>query len=269
MPSLRSFIVLLALIFATPAHAEITLPQPARPVVDLTDTLTAKDEQQLTKTIIKLEKDLNWKVRILTVNLKKYRPGADPETLKDETPGRAVKPYWGLDDRSILVVMNTREDNPLNFNVGDGYRQTLPRVFWRELQARYGNKFYVAEHGRSQAMLATVSAIDESLRQGGRPSVPGLTSDHQLFTFVLSLIGGLVAGFASHPRSKGERFNWKGFLISAPLWAILFVSFGIGPVVTRTTDFLPLAQNIGGFVLGMIIALLIPTPKRAKQINQY
>lgn len=268
MPSLRSFIVLLALLFAAPAHAEITLPQPPRPVVDFTDTLTAKDEQQLTQTITKLEKDLNWKVRVLTINLK-YRSGTDPNALKDQTPGQAVKPYWGLDDRSILVVMNTREDNPLNFNVGDEYRQTLPRVFWRELQARYGNKFYVAEHGRSQAMLATVSAIDESLRQGGRPSVPGLTSDHQLFTFVLSLIGGLVAGFASHPRSKDERFNWKGFLISAPLWAILFVSFGIGPVVTRTTDLLPLAQNIGGFLLGMIIALLIPTPKKAKQINQY
>ena len=132
MPSLHSFIVLLALLFAAPAHAEITLPQPVRPVVDFTDTLTAKDEQQLTQTITKLEKDLNWKVRVLTINLK-YRSGTDPDTLKDQTPGQGVKPYWGLDDRSILVVMNTREDNPLNFNVGDEYRQTLPAVLSRKL----------------------------------------------------------------------------------------------------------------------------------------
>jgi uncharacterized membrane protein YgcG len=117
MTSLRSFIVLLALLFAAPVHAEMQLPQPARPVVDLTDTLTAKDEQQLTKTITKLEKDLHWKVRVLTINLK-YRSGTDPYTLKDQTPGRTVKPYWGLDDRSILVVMNTREDNPLNLMSG-------------------------------------------------------------------------------------------------------------------------------------------------------
>jgi hypothetical protein len=44
----------------------------------------------------------------------------------------------------------------------------------------------------------------------------------------------------------------------SPLWGILFISFGIGPVITRTADWLPLFRNVIGFVLGATLAYLSP-----------
>jgi thiol:disulfide interchange protein len=38
----------------------------------------------------------------------------------------------------------------------------------------------------------------------------------------------------------------------------LFVAFGIGPVVTRTSDWLPLTRNITGFLIGALVAYLTP-----------
>ena len=45
----------------------------------------------------------------------------------------------------------------------------------------------------------------------------------------------------------------------SPLWGILFIAFGMGPVIIRTPDFLPLFRNIIGFMLGAVVAYLSPT----------
>lgn len=254
MGRIAALIVSIALIWTSTlsgiAFAEVTLPQPPVPVVDLGQQLSARQLQILNQKLIALEKDSGFKVRVVT--------------QKDQIAGRALKPYWGLNERSILVVVNVYENNPLDFIVGMDVRATLPRVFWQELQGRYGNQFYIKENGREKAIVETVTAIDTSLRQGGRASVPGIPREHWLFTFVLSICGGLVAGFASHGRDSDQRFSWKGLLISSPLWFILFVAFGLGPVLTRTSDWVPVAQNLGGFLAGGIVGFLIPSPKRDK-----
>jgi hypothetical protein len=237
-----------SLLWVANANAEATLPQPPIPVVDLGEQLSGKQKAQLTSEIANLQKDSGFKVRVLT--------------QKGESPGRAVRPYWGLDEKSILVVVNVYENNPLDFNVGMDVRSKLPRVFWQELQGRYGNQFYIQEHGRAQSLIETVKAIDVSIRQGGRASVPGIPTEHWAFTFVLSICGGLVAGFASHGRGENEGFSWKGLLISSPLWFILFVAFGLGPVLTRTNDAFLILENMGGFLAGGLFAYLIPSPKR-------
>jgi len=51
---------------------------------------------------------------------------------------------------------------------------------------------------------------------------------------------------------------WQWALLFSPLWGILFIAFGIGPVVTRTADWLPLLRNILGFVFGALVAYLLP-----------
>ncbi len=232
------------------AQAEVVLPQPPVPVVDFGNQLSTAQRQLLATKLMALERDSGFKVRVLTQKL--------------DSPGRAVRAYWGLDERSILVVMNVLENNPLDFNTGMAVREKLPRVFWQELQGRFGNQFYIKENGRSKALMATIDAIDISIRQGGRASVPGIPREHWLFTFVLSICGGLVAGFASHGRASGEYFSWKGFLISSPMWFILFVAFGLGPVVTRTSDIGLIAQNFGGFLAGGLVGFLIPSPKRER-----
>ena len=42
-----------------------------------------------------------------------------------------------------MVVADPRGGNILNFSVGDAVYSLLPRVFWIELQTRFGNQFFV------------------------------------------------------------------------------------------------------------------------------
>jgi hypothetical protein len=62
-------------------------------------------------------------------------------TAYDRTPGLAVKSYWGLDDKSVLLVADPRGGNLLNFNVGDSLYPLLPRTFWVELQTRIDREY--------------------------------------------------------------------------------------------------------------------------------
>jgi hypothetical protein len=43
----------------------------------------------------------------------------------------------------------------------------------------------------------------------------------------------------------------------------LFIAFGIGPVVTRTSEWLPLVRNIAGFLIGALVAYLSPVLNRS------
>ena len=77
-------------------------------------------------------------------------------------------------------------------------------------------------------------------------------------TLITSVIGGVICGFAAQPREEGQIVAWQWALIFSPLWGILFLAFGIGPVVTRTSDWLPLVRNISGFLIGVLVAYLTP-----------
>jgi hypothetical protein len=84
-----------------------------------------------------------------------------------------------------------------------------------------------------------------------------------LLTLITSTVGGLVFGFAAQPRKEGQVFAWQWALIFSPLWGILFLAFGIGPVVTRTADWLPIFRNVAGFAIGALVAFLAPTLGRS------
>jgi hypothetical protein len=43
---------------------------------------------------------------------------------------------------------------------------------------------------------------------------------------------------------------------------MLFISFGLGPVLTRTSEWVPIVRNVAGFIGGAVIAYLIPSPKK-------
>jgi len=72
------------------------------------------------------------------------------------------------------------------------------------------------------------------------------------------VLGGLICGFAAQPRKPGQAIAWQWALVFSPLWGILFVAFGIGPVVSRTSEWLPLVRNILGFTIGALVAYLTP-----------
>ncbi len=225
------------------------LPNTPTPVVDLAKTLTDIQEENLVKQLEKFEADTGWKLRVLT----QY----------DRTPGRAVIKFWGLDDKSILLVADSRGGNILSFSVGDAVYELLPRTFWIELQARFGNLYFVRDEGEDQAILQALESVEGCLAQGGCKVVPGLPKEQWILTLVTSILGGVICGFAGQPRREGQIFAWQWALIFSPLWGILFIAFGIGPVVTRTHEWLPLVRNISGFLIGVLVAYLTPVLSRS------
>lgn len=230
------------------------LPDHPTNIIDLARTLTPVQEARLENELTKFQEETGWKLRVLT--------------QFDRTPGRAVKQFWGLDDKSIMLVADARGGNILNFSVGEAVYPLLSRTFWIELQTRFGNQFFVAENGEDEAILQTVQTLETCLRQGGCSVVPGLPQEQWILTFITSAVGGIVAGFAGQPRKEGEIFSWQWSLIFSPLWGILFIAFGIGPVVTRTTEWLPLARNVIAFLGGAVLALVVPGLIRPAQEDQ-
>jgi hypothetical protein len=230
-----------------PAHAfdnPELLPDAPTAIIDLAKSLSSRQEEVLDSQLNQFETETGWKLRVLT----QY----------DQTPGRAVKDFWGLDDRSIMLVADPRGGNLLNFSVGDAVYDLLPRTFWIELQTRYGNQFFVRENGEDNSILSALESIEGCLRQGGCNVVPGLPQEQWVLTLITSIVGGVICGFAAHPRKPGQAFAWQWVLIFSPLWGILFFAFGIGPVVTRTSDWLPLTRNVAGFLIGALVAFLTP-----------
>ncbi|MES1022428.1 TPM domain-containing protein [Gloeocapsa sp. BRSZ] len=225
------------------------LPDQPTPIIDLAKSLTSVQEERLAQELEEFEAETGWKLRVLT----QY----------DRTPGAAVKDFWSLDEKSILVVADSRGGNILNFNVGDAVYQLLPRTFWVELQTRFGNLYFVREEGEDQAIIQSIESVETCLRQGGCRVVPGLPREQWILTLITSVIGGVVCGFAAQPRRPGQIFAWQWALIFSPLWGILFIAFGIGPVVTRTSEWLPLVRNIAGFLIGALVAYLSPVLNRS------
>lgn len=233
------------------------LPDIQTPVIDLAKSLTTVQEETLVKELEKFETETGWKLRVLT--------------QFDRTPGYAVKSYWGLDDNSVLLVADARGGNILNFNVGDAIYPLMPRTFWIELQTRFGNLYFVREHGEDQAIIQSLESIKTCLRQGGCRVVPGLPQEQWILTLITSMLGGIICGFAAQPRKEGQVLAWQWALIFSPLWGILFIAFGIGPVVSRTSDWLPLFRNIAGFLIGALVAYLSPMLSQSSpsKTNEY
>jgi hypothetical protein len=241
------FLALSVWAIAPAAHAfdnPDLLPQIQTPIIDLAKALTDIEEQELAKNLTEFEAETGWKLRVLT----QY----------DRTPGLAVKSYWGLDQKSVLLVADPRGGNLLNFNVGDSLYPLLPRTFWVELQTRYGNQFFVRDNGEDRSIIESLESIEGCLRQGGCRVVPGLPREQWILTLIASVVGGVICGFAAQPRKPGQLIAWQWALIFSPLWGILFLAFGVGPVVIRTSEWLPLVRNVAGFAIGALVAFLTP-----------
>ncbi len=219
------------------------LPDHPTPVIDLAKALSDGQRSALEQELDAFESGSGWKLRVLT----QY----------ERTPGLAVKEFWNLDDRSLLLVADPRGGNLLNFNVGDALFALMPRTFWVELQTRYGNQYYVREHGEDGAIVDALHSVMGCLEKGGCQVVPGLPQEQWLLTLCTSILGGLIVGFAAFPRHPERKVEWVWVLLLSPLWVILFGVFGVAPIVTRTSDLLPLIRNALGFLGAAVAAYLI------------
>ncbi len=251
------FILLISLILCGPAFCYDNpdlLPENYTPVIDLAKTLSTRQKEHLEQSLNEYEAETGWKIRVLS----QY----------DRTPGVAVRKFWDLDERSLLLIADPRGGNLLNFNVGDALYTLMPRTFWVELQTRYGNQYYVRDHGEDGAILDTISSVEKCLDKGGCQVVPGIPKEQWLFTLSTSILGGLIAGFAAFPRKNDEIISWPWLLLLSPLWVMLFGVFGIAPVVTRTNDILPLVQNSLSFIGSFIAAYLFAQSTVGRSIGE-
>jgi hypothetical protein len=218
------------------------LPDHPTPIIDLANSLTSGQRENLEQELNQFEAETGWKLRVLT--------------QFDRTPGRAVQQFWGLDERSFLLVADPRGGNLLNFNVGSRFYDFMPRTFWVELQTRYGNQYYVRDNGEDGAILDTIHSVKGCLIENGCSVVPGLPDEQWILTFISSIVGGAICGFAAHPRKPGQVVAWQWALLLSPLWGILFIGFGMGPVISRTDEWLPILRNVSGFAVGLLGAYL-------------
>jgi len=133
---------------------ELLPPGPKTNVIDLQRFLTSGQVKALDQKLAKLEAATGIKLRVLC---QQY----------PDTPGLAIKDYWGVDDNSIIMVADKGTKgtaNLLNFNVGGGLKMALPNQFWTRLQGTFGTTFFVRENGEDVAILRAVDTIDYCLR---------------------------------------------------------------------------------------------------------
>ncbi|CAG9465323.1 unnamed protein product [Pedinophyceae sp. YPF-701] len=132
-------------------------------LIDVAGFLTEGEEKRMVSELKAIEADTGVKLRVLAQNY-------------PETPGLAIRDYWGVDDDTVVFVADPGLGNLLNFNVGQNVDLSVPRSFWTRLSSKYGVKKYWSTEGEGTAILNTVSAIDTCLRE---PEGPGKCSKVQ------------------------------------------------------------------------------------------
>lgn len=138
------------------------LPSYKTNVIDLERFLTSGEVTRLDKQLNTLEERTGIKLRLLC-------------QAYPNTPGLAIKDYWGVDSNTIVLVVDKGSKgtaNILNFNVGEGVKLALPNQFWTRLQSTFGNTFFVRENGEDVAIQRAVDSIDFCLRDGFCVDVP-------------------------------------------------------------------------------------------------
>lgn len=132
------------------------LPKDKRLVIDLEHYLTSGQLKSLEQQIEDLERRSGFKLRVLT---QRY----------PNTPGLAIKDYWQLDSRSVVMVADYfgNSGNLLKFNVGSDLDWLLPPRYWSLLSSKYGNQFFVEKYGEDRAILDAADNIFSCILQKG------------------------------------------------------------------------------------------------------
>ncbi|CAN0425871.1 unnamed protein product, partial [Ectocarpus fasciculatus] len=103
------------------------LPKEQTNVIDLVSMLTKGQIKRINKQLEDLEKATGYRLRLLC---QKY----------PETPGLAVKDYWKVDDKTIVMVVDSGDDDRKS-GAGEGLSRTLDSIELG-LEACFGPKLW-------------------------------------------------------------------------------------------------------------------------------
>jgi len=123
-------------------------------VIDVAKILTESQERQVMATIKEIEQDSKVKLRVLT------------QTYPN-SPGLAIRDYWGVDDLTLIYVHDTGglgESNVVNFNAPMGVEKFKPVNFWRRAQNVFGNRYYIRDHGDGETVIDVVNYIRDEFK---------------------------------------------------------------------------------------------------------
>mmetsp|Transcript_20424 Transcript_20424/g.69486 ORF Transcript_20424/g.69486 Transcript_20424/m.69486 type:complete len:220 (+) Transcript_20424:39-698(+) len=128
------------------------LPAEYTTVIDVAGFLTPGEESRIASKVDSIEKDTGIKLRVLAQNY-------------PQTPGLAIRDFWGVDDDTVVFVADPNTGNILNFNVGANVDLAVPRNFWTRLAGKYGTKFYWQNNGEGDAIQKAVNAISTCVHE--------------------------------------------------------------------------------------------------------
>ena len=212
------------------------------------------------KKLEQLEKDTGFKVRVLS----RYTDSqGNIPSVEDLRSGWDIREDVGT---YVVVFVDPSAPNVLSFKYGQKVQQLLSRPFFTELQSRYGNMFFVRDEGEAKSVSSALDALDICLRREGCAVPPGLPQEQYVFTLICCIIGGFILGASLRLEPQGfVKRQWVYAVLFGPLWLTLSLSYGIGPVISRTDDPLPVVANIAATVVS---ALLIKNyPEAANRVG--
>lgn len=148
-------------------------PGDSTPIIDAAKLLSPSQQRLIETQIKEIEQASGVKLKVLA------------QTYPN-TPGLAIRKYWNVDscrgrqDRPKgvagdddtckgdgMVVVYVHDTGGLgnavvNFAVGKEAERKKPLTFWRQVQNKYGNKFYIQDNGDAQTVSDVVTALREA-----------------------------------------------------------------------------------------------------------
>lgn len=223
-------------------------------IVDYAKVLPSGTIDGQIKKLEQLEKDTGYKVRVLSryTDSQGNRP-----TVEDLRSGWGIREDVGT---YVVVFVDPSAPNVLSFKYGKKVQEVLSRPFFTELQSRYGNMFYVRDEGEEKSISSTLDALDICLRrEDGCAVPPGLPQEQYVFTLICCVIGGFILGASLRLQPQGfVKRQWVYAVLFGPLWLTLSLSYGIGPVISRTDDPLPVIANVAATFLSALLIKKYP-----------
>lgn len=136
------------------------LPKEQTSIIDVANFLSKGQEKKIIESIAALERESGYKLRVLCQSY-------------PNTPGLAIKDFWGVDDNTIVMVIDKGEgfnakgipSNVIRLNLGRNVEDVIPPMFWTRLTNKLGNLNYVKEKGLDYSILNAVEAITYCLEE--------------------------------------------------------------------------------------------------------